>query len=142
MMLHAVLEGTIFMLLRVVAVMLITPIFIIPAVIVAILAGWVSQMYMRAQLSVKREMSNARAPVLGHFGSAIAGLGAWCTPPDPLRRLTGIHTVSFDPCIRCTGDVQSRVLHPYGQVQPCRVCIRCALPVRDRRADIIYPCSH
>ncbi|KAH9921468.1 P-loop containing nucleoside triphosphate hydrolase protein [Fomitopsis serialis] len=28
--------------------------------------------YMKAQLSVKREMSNARAPVLGQFGAAIA----------------------------------------------------------------------
>jgi hypothetical protein len=26
------------------------------------------------QLSVKREMSNAKAPVLGHFGAAMAGL--------------------------------------------------------------------
>ncbi|PIL29209.1 ATP-binding cassette transporter [Ganoderma sinense ZZ0214-1] len=73
-MLHAVFEGTVFMLLKVASVMLITPIFIIPAVVVAILAAWVSQMYMRAQLSVKREMSIARAPVVGHFGSAIAGL--------------------------------------------------------------------
>ncbi|KAM5536848.1 hypothetical protein V8D89_009566 [Ganoderma adspersum] len=73
-MLHGVLEGTVYMLLRVAAVMLITPIFIVPAIVVAILAAWISQMYMRAQLSVKREMSNARAPVMGHFGSAIVGL--------------------------------------------------------------------
>ncbi|KAI1792393.1 P-loop containing nucleoside triphosphate hydrolase protein [Ganoderma leucocontextum] len=73
-MLHGVLEGTVYMLLRVAAIMLMTPIFIVPAIVVAILAGWISQIYMRAQLSVKREMSNARAPVLGHFGSAIAGL--------------------------------------------------------------------
>ncbi|KAJ7814135.1 P-loop containing nucleoside triphosphate hydrolase protein [Mycena olivaceomarginata] len=32
------------------------------------------QIYIAAQLSVKREMSNAKAPVLGHFGAAIAGL--------------------------------------------------------------------
>ncbi|KAJ3554167.1 hypothetical protein NP233_g12480 [Leucocoprinus birnbaumii] len=30
--------------------------------------------YLKAQLSVKREMSNAKAPVLAHFGAAIAGL--------------------------------------------------------------------
>jgi hypothetical protein len=29
---------------------------------------------MKAQLSVKREMSIARGPVLGHFGAAIVGL--------------------------------------------------------------------
>jgi len=33
-------------------------------------------MYIKAQLSVKREMSNARSPVLSHFGAAIAGIGA------------------------------------------------------------------
>ena len=82
-MLHGVLEGIVFMLLRVASVMLFTPIFIVPATVVAILATWVSQMYMRAQLSVKREMSNAKAPVLGHFGSAIAGLGA-CRFPSPI----------------------------------------------------------
>ncbi|KAG6919579.1 hypothetical protein DXG01_004242 [Tephrocybe rancida] len=41
---------------------------------VAILGGWAGQIYIAAQLSVKREMSNAKAPVLGHFGAAIAGL--------------------------------------------------------------------
>ena len=30
---------------------------------------------MKAQLSVKREMSNAKAPVMGHVGAAVAGLG-------------------------------------------------------------------
>jgi len=50
-------------------------IFIIPGVIVAILGGWCGQIYIKAQLSVKREMSNARSPVLGHFGAAISGLG-------------------------------------------------------------------
>ncbi|EJF61844.1 P-loop containing nucleoside triphosphate hydrolase protein [Dichomitus squalens LYAD-421 SS1] len=72
--LHYVLEGTVFMLSRIAAVMLITPMFILPAFVVSVIAGWVSQIYMRAQLSVKREMSNARAPVLAHFGSAIAGI--------------------------------------------------------------------
>ncbi|KAK1228100.1 hypothetical protein PQX77_008871 [Marasmius sp. AFHP31] len=35
---------------------------------------WCGQVYIKSQMSVKREMSNAKAPVLGHFGSAIAGL--------------------------------------------------------------------
>ena len=74
-MLHAIFEGTIFMLLRVVSVMIVLPIFIIPAVVVCFLGGWLSVIYMRAQLSVKREMSNAQSPVLAHFGGAIAGLG-------------------------------------------------------------------
>lgn len=50
-------------------------VFIFPGIIVALLGGWCGQIYIKAQLSVKREMSNARSPVLGHFGAAIAGLG-------------------------------------------------------------------
>ncbi len=37
--------------------------------------GWLGHVYMKAQLAVKRERSNARSPVIGHFGAAIAGLG-------------------------------------------------------------------
>jgi hypothetical protein len=40
----------------------------------SLLGGWIGRIYMKAQLSVKREMSNAKVPVLGHFGAAIAGL--------------------------------------------------------------------
>ncbi|EED85726.1 predicted protein [Postia placenta Mad-698-R] len=36
--------------------------------------GYIGHIFMKAQLSVKREMSNARAPVLGHIGSAFSGL--------------------------------------------------------------------
>ncbi|KAF9808291.1 hypothetical protein IEO21_07904 [Rhodonia placenta] len=38
------------------------------------LGGWIGQLYMKAQLSVKREKSTAQAPVLGLFGAAFAGL--------------------------------------------------------------------
>ncbi|KAI0753285.1 P-loop containing nucleoside triphosphate hydrolase protein [Daedaleopsis nitida] len=71
---HYVLEGSIFMIAKVAAVAFMLPMFLVAAVIVAALGGWISYLYMRAQLSVKRELSNARAPVLGHFGSAISGL--------------------------------------------------------------------
>ncbi|EIN13416.1 P-loop containing nucleoside triphosphate hydrolase protein [Punctularia strigosozonata HHB-11173 SS5] len=72
--LAAVLEMSIQMFTKLVAVILFTPIFIIPGVAIAALGAWCGQIYIKAQLSVKREMSNARAPVLGHFGAAIAGL--------------------------------------------------------------------
>ncbi|KAJ7139685.1 hypothetical protein C8R44DRAFT_867802 [Mycena epipterygia] len=49
-------EMTMSMLIKFAAVILFTPLFFFPG------------------LSVKREMSNAKAPVLGHFGAAIAGL--------------------------------------------------------------------
>ncbi|RDX55372.1 hypothetical protein OH76DRAFT_1428233 [Lentinus brumalis] len=67
-------ELTVAMVMKFFAVVTFSPIFAIPGFIVAIVGGWCGQIYMKAQLSVKREQSNARAPVLGHFGAAIAGL--------------------------------------------------------------------
>ncbi|KAF7978858.1 hypothetical protein HWV62_44329 [Athelia sp. TMB] len=62
------------MLVKLVAIVWFTPVFVFPGLIVALLGGWCGQIYIKAQLSVKREMSNAKSPVLGHFGAAIAGL--------------------------------------------------------------------
>lgn len=67
-------EMTFSMLVKFTAVVLMTPIFLIPGFVAATLGGWCGQIYIKAQLSVKREMSNAKSPVLGHFGAAIAGL--------------------------------------------------------------------
>ncbi|KAI8982789.1 multidrug resistance-associated ABC transporter [Trametes punicea] len=69
-----VIELTVSMVMKFLAVVSFSPIFTIPGAIVAVVGGWCGQIYMKAQLSVKREMSNARAPVLGHFSAAIAGL--------------------------------------------------------------------
>lgn len=55
-------------------VVVFTPIFLIPAVIIAILGGYLGNVYIRLQLSIKREMSNAKAPVLAVFGDTVAGL--------------------------------------------------------------------
>lgn len=66
---------TIAMILRLIAVLIYTPIFVIPGVAVGAIGSWCGQIYIKAQLSVKREMSNAKSPVLSHFGAAIAGLG-------------------------------------------------------------------
>jgi hypothetical protein len=41
---------------------------------IAVLGGLLGQVYMKAQLSVKREMSNAKAPVVGILNGAISGL--------------------------------------------------------------------
>ena len=57
------------------AVVIMSPIFIIPGLIVGALGSWCGQIYIKAQLSVKREMSNAKSPVLSHFGAAISGIG-------------------------------------------------------------------
>jgi hypothetical protein len=53
------------MLVRLVAVMIISPVFIAPCVVVFGLGGLLGQIYMKAQLSIKRELANAKAPVLG-----------------------------------------------------------------------------
>lgn len=80
-----VLELSLSLAIKLGAVILFTPIFVFPGIFVAFLGAWCGQIYIKAQLSVKREMSNARAPVLGHFGAAIAGLGN-ASVSIPLRR--------------------------------------------------------
>ncbi|PBK69165.1 hypothetical protein ARMSODRAFT_1019154 [Armillaria solidipes] len=69
-----VVEISVTMLIKFVAVIIMTPFFLFPSVIVALAGAWCGQVYIKAQLSVKREMSNAKSPVLSHFGAAIAGL--------------------------------------------------------------------
>lgn len=64
-MLYYLIEMTLSMLIKFSAVVLITPVFLIPGVVVAALGGFCGQVYIKAQLAVKREMSNAKAPVLG-----------------------------------------------------------------------------
>ena len=67
------------MLIKLIAVVIVTPVFLVPGLLVFAIGRWFGNVYMAAQLSVKREMSNKRAPVLGHFGAAIAGISAYCS---------------------------------------------------------------
>lgn len=67
-------EMSIAIITKLVVVVMFSPVFIIPAIFVAAVGGLLAKFYLKAQLSVKREMSNAKAPVLAHFGAAIAGL--------------------------------------------------------------------
>ncbi|EMD36164.1 hypothetical protein CERSUDRAFT_84254 [Gelatoporia subvermispora B] len=67
-------DATLDILIRFVSVVAFSPIFSIPGGIIAVIGGWCGQIYLKAQLCVKREMSNTKAPVLAHFGAAIAGL--------------------------------------------------------------------
>ncbi|KAJ6479017.1 P-loop containing nucleoside triphosphate hydrolase protein, partial [Mycena sanguinolenta] len=62
------------MLTKLGAVVIYAPIFFFPGAFVGALGAWVGQIYISGQLPVKRFMSNTRAPVLAHFGAAIAGL--------------------------------------------------------------------
>ncbi|KLO19974.1 P-loop containing nucleoside triphosphate hydrolase protein [Schizopora paradoxa] len=62
------------LILRFLAVVYFTPVFVIPGLAVGILGSWCGQIYIKAQLCVKRNMSNAKSPVMSHFGAAISGL--------------------------------------------------------------------
>ncbi|KAI0685987.1 hypothetical protein BC835DRAFT_1420713 [Cytidiella melzeri] len=65
---------TLSMLVKFAAVVLYTPAFIVPSILIAVAGGWLGNIYLKSQLSTKREMSNAKSPVLGIFGGAISGL--------------------------------------------------------------------
>ncbi|KIK58490.1 hypothetical protein GYMLUDRAFT_45332 [Collybiopsis luxurians FD-317 M1] len=58
------------------AIVILTPLFLIPGV-AALAAGYTcAQIYLKSQMSVKREMSVAKSPVLGHFGATVACLAS------------------------------------------------------------------
>ncbi|KAF7353853.1 P-loop containing nucleoside triphosphate hydrolase protein [Mycena venus] len=60
--------------IRLGAIVLLAPPFLLPAAVLLLAGTWIGGLYTKAQLSIKREMANARSPVLGHFGAAINGL--------------------------------------------------------------------
>ncbi|KAJ6564563.1 P-loop containing nucleoside triphosphate hydrolase protein [Mycena capillaripes] len=73
---YDLLSLTVSLLTLFVAVVILSPPFFLPAALVGFLGIWCGRVYMASQLSVKREMSNARSPVLGHIGATIAGLAS------------------------------------------------------------------
>ncbi|RPD55459.1 P-loop containing nucleoside triphosphate hydrolase protein [Lentinus tigrinus ALCF2SS1-7] len=72
--LEAFVEIMVYLILKMFGVIVFSPIFIFPALLVALGGVVCGNIYMKAQLCVKREMSAAKAPVLGHFGAAISGI--------------------------------------------------------------------
>ncbi|KAI0801943.1 hypothetical protein BC629DRAFT_1591605 [Irpex lacteus] len=65
---------TLKMLMKLAGILLYIPMFIVPSIVFSILGGILGNTYLKAQMSVKREMSNAKAPVIGVLGGAISGL--------------------------------------------------------------------
>ncbi|KAG9126894.1 hypothetical protein FRC07_001505 [Ceratobasidium sp. 392] len=59
---------------RLIAIVIVSPIFALPAAFITSLAVWIGRVYIAAQLPLKREMSNTRAPLFTHFGATLAGL--------------------------------------------------------------------
>ncbi|KAI0782161.1 multidrug resistance-associated ABC transporter [Abortiporus biennis] len=60
--------------LKFAAVMVMSPLFGGLGILLAIVGGTIGNIYMKAQLPIKRENSNAKAPVMGHFSAAMSGL--------------------------------------------------------------------
>ncbi|KAF9475019.1 multidrug resistance-associated ABC transporter [Pholiota conissans] len=59
---------------RIVVILIFAPVFFAPGLAVAALGLYLGNVYLKAQLSVKREMSNARSPLLAHFSASISGI--------------------------------------------------------------------
>ncbi|KAF8886219.1 P-loop containing nucleoside triphosphate hydrolase protein [Gymnopilus junonius] len=55
-------------------IVIFTPLFLFPAIAMTAFVLFLGNVYLKAQLSVKREMSNARSPLLAHFSAAISGV--------------------------------------------------------------------
>jgi hypothetical protein len=58
------------------------PVFSWMGIFLAVIGLGIGNIYMKAQLAVKREMSKAKAPVMGNFGDAIEGLGEYIHPKE------------------------------------------------------------
>ncbi|KAJ3895455.1 P-loop containing nucleoside triphosphate hydrolase protein [Lentinula edodes] len=65
---------TISLLFKIGAVVIFTPTFLLPSIVLVALGTWVGSLYLRAQSSVKREMSIAKAPVIGMMGAVSTGI--------------------------------------------------------------------
>ncbi|KAJ7156234.1 hypothetical protein C8R46DRAFT_429362 [Mycena filopes] len=74
--LWSLMDSTLGIFTRFFAVVIFTPVFFIPGMVVGILGVACGRLYMASQISVKREQSNVRAPVLAHIGAAITGLAS------------------------------------------------------------------
>ena len=60
-----------------ISIVVFSPIFTVPGGSASLAGALVGQIHIKTQLSGKREMNNARSPVLSHFSAAIAGIGAY-----------------------------------------------------------------
>lgn len=77
MFLSVVLDMSFNMLTKLGVVVIFTPIFLVAGVFFGAVGMWLGSRYMRAQLPVKRELSNAKAPVLAMVDSVITGLSQY-----------------------------------------------------------------
>jgi hypothetical protein len=74
--LNAVFDISISMVIYLGSICLVAPTAFLPGLLCALAGAYVAQYFVKAQLTVKRELSIAKAPVLAIFSSSIIGLGA------------------------------------------------------------------
>lgn len=98
--LSALIELTITMLIKLAAVVYLSPPFLLPGLLVAVIGGWCGQIYLKAELSVKRELSNAKSPLIAHLGATLGGLGKFLLEHWKWQQL--ITLVSFRSCLWST----------------------------------------
>ncbi|KAJ7645453.1 multidrug resistance-associated ABC transporter [Mycena polygramma] len=67
-------EFAIFLMVKLAAIMILSPAFILPGAAIALLSVLAGRIYMVAQLPIQRQMSAARSPLLAHFAAGISGL--------------------------------------------------------------------
>ncbi|KAJ3747371.1 multidrug resistance-associated ABC transporter [Lentinula detonsa] len=67
-------EASLRMFIHLGSIMIFAPLFLLPGVAIAFLGGYFGQVYLSARLPLRRLMSINRAPILGNFTAAVAGL--------------------------------------------------------------------
>ncbi|KAJ7730238.1 P-loop containing nucleoside triphosphate hydrolase protein, partial [Mycena maculata] len=72
--LWTLIDHTVSMSITFCAIVLFNPVFLGPGLVFFMLGSYLGRLYMPARISVKRELSNTRSPVLGHFAATVAGL--------------------------------------------------------------------
>lgn len=107
------------MIVKIGAVVSYSPVFLPPALVVVSIGIWLGKVYIKAQLSVKREMSNCKAPVLSMIGGAIQGLGKLLAGGLIIRMICSCSDSLYQG-VFCAEHIQGRVaaegkqLHPRG----------------------------
>ena len=121
------------MLARCTAVVLITPTFIFPSILITLLGALLGQIYLGVKLWTKRELSNARAPVLAHLGAAMQGLreAVISCPQTRADALTSNHTG-----LQFTTSLRTRVLSAHRQVHAYREHILQSQQVTSTRRQV------
>jgi hypothetical protein len=126
------------MLVKVAGVVSVAPIFLVPSAALAGLGGYIGNIYMTAELPVKREQSNAKAPVLGHFSAAIAGLSMLCYVYACLHVLTVCATAS----VRAYGAQDAFRLESHKRIDRFTIAARTAFNLNRSVSRYYLPTSY